>query len=98
MLQKIELWWTIGTTYAILQAANSIFSVKEGWPRLREFLNLPNNGDEFPHENKNANTVDFVSELWTDTAAEYDKKVEEEVCAWMRNNGYECKKIQPNKE
>ena len=76
----------------------TVFSVKEGWPRLREFLNLPNTGDEFPHENKNANTVDFVSELWTDTAAEYDKKVEEEVVAWMRNNGYECKKIQPKKE
>ena len=97
MHQKIEPSWITGRTYPFTRN-NQIFSVKEGWPRLREFLNLPNNGDEFPHENKNANTVEFVSDLFADTSAEYDKKVEQEVVAWMKNNGYECKKIQPKKD
>ena len=29
------------------------YEVKEGWPKLREFLNIPDDGQiKFPHENK----------------------------------------------
>lgn len=61
---------------------------------MRDFLGLPDTGDsEFPHENKGKNTVAYVTKLWTNQNEEYDAKVEQEVIAWMRTNGYECKKI-----
>ena len=43
--------------------------------------------------NKGANTAEFVAKLWTNQNKEYDAQVEQEVIAWMKTNGYECKKI-----
>ena len=73
------------------------FLFKDGWPKLREFLGLPTeDNNEFPHENKGASAVNFVSNLWSGT--EYETKVNNEVAAYMKQNGYECKKIEPKAE
>ena len=72
-------------------------TLKDGWPKLRQFLGLPaKDGDEFPHENKGASAVNFVSNLWSGT--EYETKVNTEVAAYMKQNGYECKKAEPKAE
>ena len=51
-------------------------------------------GNKFPHENKGGDTTKFVAKLWSNQNKEYDAKVEQEVIAWMKTNGYECKKIE----
>ena len=33
---------------------------EDGWPKLRDFLGLPVTEESFPHENKNADTIDFA--------------------------------------
>ena len=32
----------------------------DGWPKLRNFLGLPDTTENFPHENKNADTIEFT--------------------------------------
>ena len=68
-------------------------SIKDGWKPLRDFLGLTDTGAEFPHENKSRNTASFMANLWTKCGEDYDNKVEKEVIAWMKANGYHCKKI-----
>ena len=46
--------------------------------------------------NLGASAVNFVSNLWSGT--EYETKVNNEVAAYMKQNGYECKKIEPKAE
>ena len=60
---------------------------------MRDFLGLKDTGNEFPHENKGKDTTSFVAKLWANQNKEYDAKVEQEVIAWMKTNGFECKKI-----
>ena len=55
-----------------------------GWQILAPF---------FTHENKSADTKQFVQTLFANTKSLYDQKVEEELSAWMKNNGYQVKKI-----
>jgi len=70
------------------------YNIKDGWPKLRQFLGLPpNDGDQFPHENKGASAVNFVSNLWVGT--EYETKVNTEIAEYMKRNGYEVKKLEP---
>ena len=57
------------------------------------FLGLPDTGDDFPHENKGSNTEEFMKNLFVNTKSAYDEKVESELAAWWRKNGYELKKI-----
>jgi len=69
------------------------YNIKDGWKPLRDFLGLTDTGAEFPHENKSRNTASFMANLWTKCGEDYDNKVEKEVIAWMKANGYHCKKI-----
>ena len=77
--------------------SKKILSVKDGWPKLCEFLGLEKISNEFPHENKNASTKETVQAFWVDTKTDYDERVEREVIEWMNRNGYECKKVWSNK-
>ena len=71
-----------------------MFSVKDGWAKLCEFLELSSNpSQQFPHENQGESATEFMRQMWEKTATDYDDKVEKEIAAWMAQNGYECKKI-----
>jgi len=70
--------------------------IEDGWPKLRKFLELPPGpeGEKFPHENKLANSEDFVKKLFDDNVGnQYNDLVDNEVIEYMKRNGYECKKI-----
>ena len=68
--------------------------IHDGWPKLREFLQLPaaDEDDKFPHENKGAQAQDFYKNLFNHT--EYEAKVDGEVKAYFARNGYDVNKIQ----
>ena len=67
-------------------------AIQDGWPKLREFLGLPVEGDEkFPHENKAAQAQEFFENLFN--GGEYEAKVNSEVQAYFARNGYDVKKI-----
>ena len=67
------------------------FLFKDVWPKLCEFLGLPAKDDNFPMRTRARNlAVNFVSNLWSGT--EFQTKVNNEVAAYMKQNGYECKK------
>jgi len=73
------------------------YNIKDGWPKLREFLGLPaGDNDDFPHENKGASAVNYVTNLWSGT--DYETKVNAELAEYMKRNGYECKKVRPKAE
>ena len=97
MLQKDEHYSiTISRSVTCVIASNKVDN-QDGWPKLREFLGLPpNDGDHFPHENKGASAVNFVSNLWVGT--EYETKVNAEIAEYMKRNGYEVKKLEEKPE
>ena len=41
--------------------------MKDGWPKLRDFLGLETTSDQFPHENKGKNADDFVMSLFAES-------------------------------
>ena len=43
------------------------YNVKDGWPKLRDFLGLETTSDQFPHENKGKNADDFVMSLFAES-------------------------------
>ena len=71
--------------------------IEDGWPKLREFLELPPGpeGEKFPHENKLANSEAFVKSLFDEVGNEYNDLVDSEVIEYMKRNGYHCEKIKP---
>ena len=83
---------SVDCTLTVIFETNDL-SIKDGWKPLRDFLGLTDTGAEFPHENKSRNTASFMANLWTKCGEDYDNKVEKEVIAWMKANGYHCKKI-----
>lgn len=70
------------------------YNIKDGWAPIAKFLGLPDTGADFPHENKGADAAEFVAKLFVNTKSDYDQKVENELVAWMKSNGYEVKKIE----
>merc|ERR1712179_385711 len=69
------------------------YNVKDGWPKLREYLGLPaSGGDSFPHENKGAQAQEFYQNIWA--GSNFVEKSFKELEAFMKQNGYEIKKIE----
>ena len=67
-------------------------AIKDGWPKLREFLGLPaGNDDKFPHENKDAQAQDFYENLFN--GGTYEAKVNDEVRSYFARNGYDVNKM-----
>ena len=75
--------------------------IEDGWPKLRDFLALPQGkkDEPFPHENKTTDmTLHEGSFAYTmfdgeKHGKEYDNVVESEIIDYMRRNGYDCKKV-----
>jgi len=62
------------------------YSVKDGWPRLREFLGIPNtDGDEFPHANQRSNADTFIENLFAES--EYRKRYIKDLTDYLNNYG-----------
>jgi hypothetical protein len=69
------------------------YNVKDGWPKLREYLGLPaSGGDSFPHENKGAQAQEFYQNIWA--GSNFVEKSFKELEEFMKQNGYEIKKIE----
>lgn len=66
------------------------YNVKQGWPKLRDFLGIKNDKTEFPHENKGANTQEFITNLFNET--EYQKKYTEELSEYLKKFGIQTTK------
>ena len=59
---------------------------------LANFLGLQENENQIP-DAPPLSFDDFIFKLLENNGTEYDQKVENEVKAWMRKNGYEIKRI-----
>ena len=95
MRQKIELFSTT-SKWNSQKPFLTEFSIKSGWAPISNFLGLPDIGSEFPHENKSEYVMKFLENTWRNTASVYDQKVDAELKAWMKSNGYQAKKISAN--
>jgi len=63
------------------------YNVKDGWPKLREFLGVENSGDEFPHLNKGGDAKEWIETLFD--ATEYDRQYKKELAEYLKKHGVE---------
>ena len=64
---------------------------QDGWPKLRDYLGIESSDTEFPHENKNANALQFLEALFDDT--QYKKQYVKEVDAYLNQFGLQVTPI-----